>query len=110
MGKEQCLEGTSSKQTTWIQNGTRDKKPWKNLWENKTEYAEIVRMQNRGSEHKQWSEEGLAKQTYEDLKYLSELDETKFLCFSIACTAKQSRNNILLSVLNRVYTVTSLDL
>lgn len=67
-------------------------------------------MQNRGSEQKQSSEEALAMQTYEDLKYLSLLDETKFPCFPIACTAKQSRNNILLSVLNTVFVVTALCL
>lgn len=52
--------------------GDTGKNPWKQLWENKTEkYAETVGMQNRGSERKQSNEEGLATQTYKDLKHLA---------------------------------------
>lgn len=50
-------------------------------------------------------------QACEDLKHLGLLAEIRFACFSTACTAEHSSNNVLfLSVLNKVFTVTSLHL
>lgn len=51
-------------------------------------------------------------QTQEDLKYLRLLDEIKLPCFQLPVLQSNLGiiTNILLTVLNRVYTVTSLDL
>lgn len=58
----------------------------------------------------QVSEEELLMQVREDLEHQGLLSKIRFACFSNACTAEQSRNNVFLSVLNKVFTVTSLHL
>lgn len=47
-------------------------------------------------------------QVCEDLKHPNLLAEKRSACFSTACTAEQSRNDV--SVLNKVFTMASIQL